>query len=167
MSVRVRPAEPAEYAEAGRVAVEGYRKHGHLGDPENGYAARLADAAGRARDCDLLVAVDAAGRVVGTVSYMEYGTPLAEVCDEGEAEFRMLAVDPAAERGGVGAALVRACLDRARERGRTAVTICARSDVADSALRLYARLGFTRVPEKDWSPVDGVPLIGLRHALSG
>ena len=78
----------------------------------------------------------------------------------------MLAVDPAAQGRGVGAALVTACVDRARERGATAIVISSR-DFAKSAHRLYQRMGFVRVPELDWSPEPGVQLIALRLELSG
>jgi hypothetical protein len=30
---------------------------------------------------------------------------------------------------------------------------------------LYARLGFRRTPERDWSPMDGVRLLALRMDL--
>jgi ribosomal protein S18 acetylase RimI-like enzyme len=82
----------------------------------------------------------------------------------GEAEFRMLAVDPSAQRRGVGEALARACIERAASIGCSAVVICAR-DFSAAAHRLYARLGFVRVPELDWSPVAGVNLLALRLIL--
>jgi hypothetical protein len=34
-----------------------------------------------------------------------------------------------------------------------------------AAHRLYARLGFVRVPERDWEPVPGVQLLGFRLDL--
>ncbi|HEX7994518.1 MAG TPA: GNAT family N-acetyltransferase, partial [Streptosporangiaceae bacterium] len=94
------------------------------------------------------------------------GTPYAELSGPGEAEFRMLAVDPAAQGRGAGAALVDACLARAAELGCSAVVICVRSGMAASAHRLYQRLGFVRIPEKDWSPLPGVDLLGLRLDLT-
>ena len=66
----------------------------------------------------------------------------------------MLAVDPAAQGRGVGEALVRACVARAREVGAGAIVICAR-DFTVAAHRLYERLGFVRTPERDWSPLPG------------
>ena len=35
-------------------------------------------------------------------------------------------------------------------------------DRMTGAHRLYERLGFSRVPEADWSPVDGVCLLAFR-----
>jgi hypothetical protein len=59
---------------------------------------------------------------------------------------------------------VRACLDRARAAGARRVVISAR-DFVPGPLRLYARMGFVRVPERDWSPAPGVDLIVLRIDL--
>lgn len=161
MGVSVRTATPADLTAAGRIAVTAYREGGHFSEETSFYATRLADAATRATQCDLLVAVDA-DEVLGTVAYCAYGTPMTELCVEGEAEFRMLAVDPGAQGRGIGETLVRACIERARDTGCSALVMCSRSDVSFSAIRLYQRLGFTRTPEKDWSPVEGVPLIGWR-----
>ena len=50
--------------------------------------------------------------------------------------------------------------------GAQAVVISAR-DFVQSALRLYARLGFVRIPERDWSPIPGVQLVALKYDLTG
>jgi hypothetical protein len=34
-----------------------------------------------------------------------------------------------------------------------------------AAHRIYERLGFTRIPERDWSPVPGVDLLAYRLDL--
>jgi ribosomal protein S18 acetylase RimI-like enzyme len=78
----------------------------------------------------------------------------------------MLAVDPSGQRRGAGAALVRACLDRAAGLGCRSVRIYTR-DFAGAAHRLYQRLGFVRTPERDWHPVPGVRLLALRVDLPG
>ena len=157
--VTVRRAEPAEYAEIGRVMVAAYGAAGMI--PEgSGYDVRLADVAARAEAAELLVAISG-DLVLGSVTYCRYGSPYAEISRPGEVEFRMLAVDPEAQTGGVGGSLVRAVLDRARTDGVSAVVLST-PDTALPAQRLYARLGFTRLPERDWSPVPGVNLLGYR-----
>jgi ribosomal protein S18 acetylase RimI-like enzyme len=98
---------------------------------------------------------------LGAVTFVLPGSPYAEMAGPGEAEFRMLAVDPAAQGRGVGRLLVGECLRRAAEVGRGAVVICCR-DCVTSAQRLYATMGFERIPERDWEPVAGVTLIALR-----
>lgn len=123
----------------------------------------LADVAGRADAGELLVAVDAE-RVLGAVLFVDPGGRYAEVSGPGEGEFRMLAVDPAAQGRGVGRALVRACVERAVAAGCHAVVISVR-DFARAAQRLYDATGFTRVPERDWSPAPEVSLLVLRLEL--
>ncbi|WP_433115275.1 GNAT family N-acetyltransferase [Micromonospora sp. CA-246542] len=161
----VRLAGPADFPAIARLTVASYEADGQL-KGEHGYAAVLADVSTRAAAGEVLVAVDeATGAVLGSVTFVLPGTPFAELSGPGEAEFRMLAVDPAAQGRGVGAALARACVDRAAELGCTAVVICVRAGMAVSAHRLYERLGFVRTPEKDWSPAAGVALLGLRLEL--
>lgn len=161
-TVTVRPAEASDVAEAGRVTVAAFRASNLV--PEGArYEDELADAVGRARDAELLVAVSG-GRVVGTVTFCRYGSRYAEIAGSGEAEFRMLAVDPAAWRTGVGEALVRAVVRRTRQTGAGAVVLSVPHN-AYPAQRLYQRLGFVRVPERDHSPVAGVFLLAYRLVL--
>ncbi|SBT47039.1 GNAT family N-acetyltransferase [Micromonospora auratinigra] len=161
----VRRAEPADFPAVARLTVAAYEADGQLKD-EPGYAVTLADVAARAGAGEVLVAVDGAdGAVLGAVTLVLAGSPYADLCGPGEAEFRMLAVDPAAQGRGAGAALVRACVARAAELGCSALVICVRAGMAASAHRLYERLGFVRVPGKDWTPVPGVDLLGLRLEL--
>ncbi|MFG3707365.1 GNAT family N-acetyltransferase [Micromonospora sp. NPDC047670] len=165
--VSVRRAGPADFAAVARLTVAAYEADGQL-KGEHGYAAVLADVATRAEHGEVLVAVDTAtGEVLGSVTFVLPGTRYAELSRAGEAEFRMLAVDPAAQGRGVGAALVEACVSRAAELGCSAVVICVRGGFAASAQRLYQRRGFVRVPELDWSPLAGVELLGLRLDLTG
>lgn len=162
--LRVRPATPADFAAIARLTVAAYEADGQL-KGEHGYGTVLADVATRAESGEVLVAEDATGSVLGSVTFVLPGTRYAELSRPGEAEFRMLAVDPAAQGRGAGAALVRACLDRATERGCSAVVICVRRGMVETAQRLYERMGFVRTPEKDWSPVAGVELLALRLEL--
>jgi ribosomal protein S18 acetylase RimI-like enzyme len=59
---------------------------------------------------------------------------------------------------------VKACIDLAEARQVSGLVICVR-DFNVNAQRLYARFGFRRVPEKDWSPLPGVELLALRLDL--
>ncbi|MEV8514023.1 GNAT family N-acetyltransferase [Dactylosporangium sp. NPDC051484] len=158
----VRPIQPGDHDDVSRLTIEAYRADGQLETaPE--YATVLADVAGRAAAADVLVA-SAGGAVLGAVAFVLPGGVFAQISRPGEAEFRTLAVDPAAQRRGVAQALVRACIDRAAALGCRALVICARRD-NDAALALYGRFGFQRDPDLDWSPVPGVELLGLRLML--
>ncbi|WP_422771626.1 GNAT family N-acetyltransferase [Plantactinospora sp. WMMC1484] len=161
----VRAAEPADFGTIARLTVAAYRADGQL-DSEHGYERVLADVPARAGAGELLVAADGTtGELLGAVLFVLPGTPYAEISGPGEAEFRMLAVDPRAQGRGAGRALVGACLDRARALGCARVVICARS-FSTPAHRLYAGFGFVRTPDRDWSPMPGVDLIALRLDLA-
>ncbi|QKE82910.1 GNAT family N-acetyltransferase [Arthrobacter sp. NEB 688] len=162
MPVAVRPARPDELAEVGELTLAAYAADGGM-DRQNPYAATLLDAGARARDAVLLVAEDA-GRLLGTVTYVRPGTPFAEVGGDGEAEVRMLAVDPGARGAGVGRLLSEDCVERARADGCRAVVLSSGSWML-AAHRLYGRLGFRRWPERDWSPRPEVSLLAFRLDL--
>lgn len=164
MTLSVRLADPVDFADIARLTVAAYRADGQL-EGEIGYEKTLADVATRAANGDVLVAVDdETGEILGSVTFVLPGTRYAELSSDGEAEFRMLAVEPAAQRRGVARTLVLACLERASALGRTIVVISTR-DVAGAAHRLYEALGFERVPELDWSPLPGVRLLARRVTL--
>lgn len=148
----------------GELTLTAYEHDGWLGDAEDGYREHLRDAVGRERDAELAVAVDDDGSLLGTVTYCRAGTPWAEVSQPGEAEFRMLAVAPAARGRGVGRTLTSWCLDRARVEGCTAIVLSTLPVMA-GAHRLYERLGFVRTPEQDWYPAPDVHLITYRLDL--
>ena len=165
--VLVRPAVPGEFDAIARLSLAAYEVDGQL-EGGHGYERTLADVPARAAVGRILVAADEeTGEVLGSVTLVLPGTRYAELSGPGEAEFRMLAVDPAAQGRGIGEALVRACLAQAEQLGCRAVMICTRRNFSAPAHRLYARLGFVRVPERDWSPAPGVELLALRLELAG
>ncbi len=154
MALEIRSAVAAEYAAVADLCAAAYAPY-LAGDHH--YLGVLRDVAPRARDAELLVAVEPGGRLLGTVTFVPEGGPLGEIAGPGEAEFRMLAVDPAAQGRGAGTALLRRVLDESRRRGSNGV-VCSSLPGMRSAHRIYRRLGFRRVPERDWSPVPGVDL---------
>ncbi|MHB9758914.1 GNAT family N-acetyltransferase [Streptomyces sp. BYX5S] len=163
----IRTVRPEEYDVLGELSARAYLGSGLLafGD-DDWYAAELRDVEKRARQAEVLVAEDPEGRVVGGVTYVpSHDHPYAEVSRPGEAEFRMLAVAVEARGKGVGEALVRAVIERARAAGKQALVLCTQP-VATSSHRLYERLGFTRVPERDWEPVPEVLLRAYELKLS-
>ena len=159
--VVVRRAEPADLDAVGEVTVAAYQEF-TLG-PEDPYLDHLRDAARRHREAELWVAEEH-GAVVGTVTLAPEGSAWREIGEPGEGEFRMLAVDPGARGHGVGEALTRLVLDRFREAGARAIVMSSLSTMS-AAHRVYGRLGFERLPQRDWSPVPGVELIAFRKEL--
>lgn len=79
-------------------------------------------------------------------------------------EMRLLAVAPAARGSGIGAALVRECIRRARRSGSQALTLHT-SDVMQVAMRMYERMGFVRDPELDFHLSGDVTVKGYRFNL--
>jgi GNAT superfamily N-acetyltransferase len=161
MTVTVRPAHTDELPEVGELTVAAYAADCLLDDNDR-YAAHLRDAVTRHREAEIYVAL-LDGRedvLAGTVTFCPEGSPWREVAQPGEGEFRMLAVSPAARRRGVAAALVGTCVERSRELGCTAVVLSS-LPVQRGAHRIYERLGFRRLPDRDWSPYDGVELLGF------
>ena len=149
-SMEIRTVRPEEYAEAGRVTALAYQEFVPP-DPEPGwsdYLAMLADVDGRAGRTLVLVAVED-GRVVGTATVELERT----IGDEGElqpgqANLRMLGVDPAARGKGVGRALVEASLESARTAGKKVMTLRT-TTLMKVAQRMYEAMGFERDPGRD------------------
>ena len=169
MTFAIRDARPEEYPAVGALTAEAYRVDGLLDQHElptdAAYEAKLLDAARRAGEAELWVAVDADSTLLGTVTWCPVGSPWRQLAlAEHQAEFRMLSVAPAGRRRGVGRALVEACLSRARRDGMSEVVIWSHPRMR-GAHALYDRMGFERAYDLDGSPVPSVFLWGFRLPL--
>ncbi len=157
MDVLVREIRERELPEVGEITAAAYR--GLVGED---YLAVLRDARPRfdAPATTILAAFDdGTDGVLGSVVYAAPGSDWRDVAEgEQESEVRMLAVAPAAQGRGVGEALMRACIARARAEGRARLVLSSADDMK-TAHRLYARLGFRRVEDRDWTPVPGITLM--------
>ncbi|TFV89197.1 GNAT family N-acetyltransferase [Blastococcus sp. CT_GayMR16] len=154
-SLVVESARPEDFPRIADLTV-GVYVGGGLAEPH--YAEELADVAGRAGRSELMVIRDGGGTVVGSVALVLRGDFGNITTSEDEAAFRMLVVDPAVQGRGVGELLVTTCLDRARAAGKHRMVISTDPRMS-AAQRLYERLGFARLTERDWSPVPGVDLM--------
>jgi GNAT superfamily N-acetyltransferase len=152
--IEIRPIEPSEYEAAGDLCVAAYAA---FMDPGHSYVATLRDVKRRAEHARVLVAVDG-GQLLGTVTFVPDGGPLGEIARPDETEFRMLAVDPAAQGRGVGLALMQRIIDDSRDR---AGIVCSTQPVMRAAHRVYEKLGFRRDPQRDWSPMPGIDLLAF------
>jgi ribosomal protein S18 acetylase RimI-like enzyme len=134
----------------GEIVVAAYDAVGAL-EGDDDYVPELRDVARRVREAVVFAAFDEpSGVPLGCITYVPGpDNAWAEHLRDGEASIRMLAVDPPAQGRGVGTALVAACLARARADGRRAVFLHS-LPVMTGAQRIYERLGFRRVPERDW-----------------
>ena len=167
MPVEIREARTAdEVAAAGRVTVVANAEFAPA-DPDDPftsswarYLAEMADAAARAAQGVLLVAVEE-GRVVGTVTL--YLAPGSMQWRPEDAMFRLLAVDPPARGRGIGHALFQACLNRARAAGKRRMALHTTEWMA-TARAMYERAGFRREPGGDVR-LPGVTIIAYAADL--
>ncbi|MGW5197099.1 GNAT family N-acetyltransferase [Streptomyces spiralis] len=168
MDIVIRPPEPGEYGTLGEITAQAYLGDGLLDFGESdAYLGELRDVARRAAAAEVLVAV-AEGRVLGGVTFVPSGGPMADIARPGEAEIRMLAVARAARGRGAGEALVRACLDRARATEGCVRLVLSTQRTMHAAHRIYERLGFVRAPERDWNPLphlDDITLLTYEFTL--
>ncbi|MDP9468282.1 MAG: GNAT family N-acetyltransferase [Chloroflexota bacterium] len=160
--MQIRDVRPEEYAVVGDLVVDVYRSI--IPDLDE-YADELRDVAGRVSAGVHVWIVEEEGAIAGTVSYVPGPGPYAEWPDPLAGGIRMLAVLPAFEGRGIGEALVRACLDRARADGRLRVYLHT-TQWMEAAQRLYRRIGFVRAPALDWLPVPEVALTAYVYELA-
>ena len=163
MRFTIRESTPAEFEAIGELTVQAYRD---VGETEEGYFDELRDVADRAAQVPVLVAIEeGTGRVLGAVTYVPGPGPFHEGQFGDVASFRMLAVAADARGHGIGAALVQACIDRARAGGRAALSLFTRPFMT-AAHRMYERLGFHRVRDQDWEFEPGEWLYAYRLDLA-
>lgn len=158
----VRAARAAEYPVIGELTVRAFAADGFA---DEDYRPILRDVAARAAVAEVLVAEEA-GRILGSVTSVTGGGPYAEQAGDGEAVFRMLAVDPQLRGRGAARLLVRSCVERARGAGCRRLVISTRPGMR-AAHRLYEQEGFRRCPERDWEPLPGLELWCYALELAG
>jgi ribosomal protein S18 acetylase RimI-like enzyme len=154
--VLIRDATAAELEHAGDIRVAAYQAGGFL-SADSEYAPRLrslgADGTGH-----VLVAVGADGMVMGTIMLSVWPDGGELLAGPGEAEIRALAVLPEAQGSGIGRQLLSALIQRAAEAGVRHLMLSTEPEML-AAHHLYQQAGFTRLPERDWSPEPGVSLL--------
>ena len=164
VEIEIRPVRASEYAAAGEATALAYQEFAPSRSPGwRAYIARIADVAARVeRTTVLVVLVD--GVIAGSATLeldQRMNASVEPLADE-EAHLRMLGVHPDFRGRGVGRALVIACIDLARARGKRRLTLDT-SPVMLAAQQMYAAMGFTatgahRTP-------DGVDLLGYTRDL--
>ena len=165
----VRDALPGELAEVGEIRVAAYVADGFM-SPDSRYAPTLRALGGDGDgdgDGEILVAVDEGdGRMLGTVTlqFWPHGGEIGVGRDE--AEIRALAVTPGAQGRGTGTALLKAVIERAQRAGVRRLLLLTQQEMK-TAQRMYQRAGFLRLPDRDWSPVEGVILLAYGLPLPG
>lgn len=149
MTFTIRRITAADYDDVRRITRDAYIHAGYFNDYNHPYVRVLADVEHRAALAEVWVAEDD-GTVVGSFVVTFEGQQYTDIAVAGELEFRMLAVDPAVQRAGVGRRMVQWIIHYARTlEGIEAVSLTSGTDMV-RAHRLYESLGFERVPSRDW-----------------
>jgi GNAT superfamily N-acetyltransferase len=156
ISIRpVRSSELGELAALFAPALEPYRGAGSDWILD-AYLAELLDVRRRFDEAEVLVA-EHEGRFAGTIAfYADVRLEGWSNLPAGWAGFRALAVHPRMRGAGIGTALLRRCVERARDVGAETLGLHTISLLTD-AVRLYERLGFVRCPEFDLRASDIFP----------
>ena len=134
----------------------------------DGYRDNILNTLGDVKPAEQIV-VEHRGAIAGTVLLYPAGTvftaPNGASVTLAWPEVRLLAVAPAARGQGIGAALMRECVRRARQSGAAALTLHTHEIMA-VAMRMYERMGFVRAPELDFHPAKDVTIKGYRLDLT-
>lgn len=148
--VRLRDARAGELDEVAGLLAEVYAVfRGHLpARAWDSYIGEIVDVRSRLGESELIVA-ERAGLLVGTIGlYPDASRSALEDWPQGWASIRTLGVRPGAWRQGIGMALARECVRRARDHQASAIGLHTASHMA-AATRLYERVGFRRAPGLD------------------
>lgn len=102
------------------------------------------------------IVIEIDGEIVGSVALFPAKTEAYKGLVEGEQDYpelRMLAVSTAVRGKGVAKALVNECIRRTKVKGYAAMGLHT-SDFMENAVKLYESLGFERLPQADFVPLD-------------
>ncbi|HEY0937409.1 MAG TPA: GNAT family N-acetyltransferase [Trebonia sp.] len=160
----IRVARPDERALVGELRVAAYRSQDLLPE-DSGYAGTLREF-GFEGGCDVLVAADEDGSVLGTVTLERFGPHCELARDAAEADVRAFAVAARAQGRGVGRALLQAVIGHAEQQGVRRLRLCTQPAMR-AAQHLYAAAGFVRTPDFDFEPVPGLMLRAYELTLPG
>ena len=153
----IRPARAEELAALGSLVADAYAALPGMPTPDQqpAYYAMVRDAPARARNpaIRILAAVGSSGEPLGSADFItdmaQYGSGGTATKRIDAAGIRLLAVAPAARGWGVGKALTRDCIERARALGRSSVVLHT-TRAMQTAWRMYEQLGFRRSPDLDF-----------------
>jgi ribosomal protein S18 acetylase RimI-like enzyme len=167
MTLEIRQARPEEFAEAGRVTAAAYRALLRPDDDREdweGYLGLIADVAERASRTVILIA-ELEGRIIGSATLELDGR--TEFDDDplepDRAHIRMLGIAPEAQGRGAGRALMEASEARARDAGKSRMTLHT-TERMRTAQRMYVSMGYEQGPDHVFP--DGFVLLTYEKDLS-
>ena len=147
----VRPFAPADAGAVNAVALAAFAQYRGVYDDWDRLRRGVGAMAELAGSGEIVVAEDAAGRIVGAVAYCgPFTTPRADFFAPHWPIVRMLVVDPAARGRGIGRRLTEQCIACARRDGAEVLALHTSPAMA-AALAMYLRMGFRlerKVPDR-------------------
>lgn len=163
----IRDARPSDRDRIREVTLAAYQEYAtQMPDLWEGYRQNIVATLKSMEPAEQLVA-ERDGMIVGTVLLYpprRLRPPGGEAVEMPWPEVRLLAVAPAARGQGIGAALMQECVRRARESGTGALSLHT-TDLMQTAMRIYERMGFVRAPELDFHPAPNLTVQGFRLDL--
>jgi len=166
--VHIRDARPSDQDSIREVTLAAYHEYAaELPDFWKAYRLNILTTLADTGLAQQIVA-EQDGAVVGAVLLYPFGfagSPAdGTVAMTATPEVRLLAVAPEGRGRGLGEALMRECVQRARASGAAALTLHT-TDLMRVAIRLYDRMGFVRSPELDFGLAPGLSVKGYRMHL--
>jgi ribosomal protein S18 acetylase RimI-like enzyme len=162
----VREARTSELDEVAYLLKECYQEYQKEIPPDvwESYVWDIMNVRGRLADSELLIG-ELDGRLAGSVTlFLDASKSAEEGWPRGWAGVRLLGVHPAYRNRGIGRALMNECIRRCRERGIHTIGLHT-SNLMAAAVRMYERMGFTRITELDFQPRPGVTVMAYRLDL--
>lgn len=166
--MKIRGALKEELHEIREQRMHAYNEHTQAISTEHWYALKKAISS----EVDIhpgveLIVAKLEGVLVGSVALFPPKTDAYEgaIAELDYSEIRMLAVTPEARGQGVAAALVYECITRTKAKGFQTIGLHT-ADFMKSAMKLYERIGFERLPQHDFEPADdGVIVKAFRLSI--
>jgi GNAT superfamily N-acetyltransferase len=166
-NLTLRDARPSERAAITELTLAAYQEYAApMGPHWENYRENIVTTLADVTPASQLVA-EQDGALVGTVLVYPRGTVFS---DEENSftlpapEVRLLAVAPEARGQGIGKALMQECIRRARA-AREPVLSLHTTDLMQSAMQMYERMGFVRTPETDFHPAPHLVIKGYQFNL--
>jgi ribosomal protein S18 acetylase RimI-like enzyme len=162
--ILIRRAAPGELTAIGELREAAYSHDYEISDH---YRATLRDVAAPDAEQEVWVAADRhTGQFLGTVTVPRPGGHISPLGQDGELDFRLLAVAPTARRRGIGRLLVEHVIALAAERGNSRVVMNSGPQMT-GAHQLYYAMGFTRLTERETRIVEGhIRLLAFGYEVS-
>jgi GNAT superfamily N-acetyltransferase len=159
--IKIRDYESADAEALNRIAVSAFEQYRNQYQDWQAMRAVLSKTSALSATGEVVVA-EFQDRLSGAVAYFGPNSQKAPFFDQRWPIIRMLVVDPACRGKGLGRALSKECIARAR-RDRSSIIALHTSPIMTIALAMYLRTGFVKA--YDAPPVFGVPYAVYTKAL--